>query len=210
MGGSGLMVRSWAYDLMYRTWAPWDAVGVREDLVALLGRGAIDPQRHPRSIDLGCGTGANVVYLAHQGFESWGIDFSEVAIQKAHRRAQGAGVETHLVVGDLTAMSIEGVDGSFDFLIDFGTLDDLTGHDRRRMADTVTRLSRPGSVFLEYCFFGERDKLPWMAMGASKFSHISPGELESLFGESWDIEPLSSYPQWRTETFLLTRHWSPP
>jgi SAM-dependent methyltransferase len=199
------MAGPWAYDLMYRTWAPWDAVGVRQDLVALLDRGVVDPGRHPRSIDLGCGTGANVVYLAQQGFESWGVDFSKAAIGKGRRRARHAGVEARFVVGDLTLPSIDGVDGPFDLLIDFGTLDDLTGEARRKMADTITLLSRPGSVFFEYCFYGERDSLPWLAMGASKFSHIAPGELEALFGESWEIEPFASYPKWRTETFVLTR-----
>lgn len=199
------MVRSWAYDLMYRTWVPWDSIGVRQDLVALLGQADIDPGRYPRSIDLGCGTGANVVFLAQQGFESWGVDFSEVAIRKARKRAEDAGVEPQLVVGDLTASRLDGIDGAFDLLVDFGTLDDLTGDSRQKMAQTITRLSRAGSVFLEYCFYGKRDDLPWIAMGASKFSHIAPGELETLFGDSWEIEPFASYPKWRTETFVLTR-----
>jgi SAM-dependent methyltransferase len=199
------MVGSWAYNFMYRIWAPWDAIGVRQDLVAFLERRDIDPQGFPRSVDLGCGTGANVVYMAQQGFDSWGVDFSEVAVAKARRRAGEAGVEVELAVGDLTAPAIVGLEGPFDVLIDFGTLDDLSPETRHLMADTVTRLSRPGSVFLEYCFFGERDELPRFAMGASKFSHIAPGELESLFGDYWEIEPFSSYPKWRTETFVLTR-----
>ena len=199
------MVGSWAYNLMYRTWAPWDSIGVRQDLVAFLERRGVDPLRFPRSVDLGCGTGANVVYMAQQGFDSWGIDFSEVAVEKARRRAREAGVEVGLAVGDLTASTISGVDGPFDVLVDFGTLDDLSPNMRHLMADTVTRLSRPGSVFLEYCFFGVSEDLPRFAMGASRFSHIAPGELEGLFGAHWDIEPFSSYPKWRTETFVLTR-----
>lgn len=199
------MAGSWAYNWMYRTWAPWDSVGVRQDLVDLLESGVVDPERYPRSIDLGCGTGANVVHLAERGFESWGIDFSEVAIDKANRRAARAGVHPKLVVGDLTAPNIAGVTGPFDLLIDFGTLDDLNGGPRKAMADTITRLSRPGSRFLEYCFYGDRDQLPWFAMGASKFSHIAPGELEALFGQAWEIESFASYPRWRTEVFLLTR-----
>jgi SAM-dependent methyltransferase len=198
-------IKSWAYDLMYRFWAPWDAVGVRKDLINLIEQGDSGTEGFPRSIDLGCGTGANVVYLAQQGFESWGVDFSEIAIQKARERAEGAGVTPHFVVGDLTASGIDGVEGPFDLLIDFGTLDDLRGAARTLMAENINRLSRPGSRFLEYCFFGERDELPWVSMTASKMSHIAPGELESLFGDAWDIEPFADYPDWRTAVFLLTR-----
>ena len=200
------MVKAWAYDWMYRIWAPWDSIGVRRGLRTLVETGVIHPGAYPRSIDLGCGTGANVVYLAKQGFESHGVDFSEVAIAKARRRAEEAGVEANLVVGDLTAPSIDGIEGPYDVLLDFGTLDDLRGEAREKMAATITRLSRPGSKYLEYCFYGVTEELPRFSFrGTSRLSHIAPGELDELFGESWDIEKLSEDAEWRVATFLLTR-----
>lgn len=203
------MVATRVYDWMYRFWAPWDAVGVRKDLIDLLEREIVDPRRHPRSIDLGCGTGANVVHLASLGFDSWGVDFSEVALRKAGKRAAGAGVEAFFVRGDLTADHIEGVEGSFDFIIDFGTLDDLKGGNRALMAQTVTRLARPGTVFLEYCFYGETADLPWISFrGTSKMSHIAPGELDELFGDHWEIKPFANYEDRRTAAFLLTHRSS--
>lgn len=201
----GLALKAAFYDWMYRTWAPWDSVGVRQDLIELLRSGHVTPDRFPRTIDLGCGTGANVVYLASIGFDSVGVDFSGVAIRKARRRAIAAGVDARFVLGDLTAEKIDGLEGPFDFLVDFGTLDDLTGDARRAMAETITRLSRPGSKFLEYCFYGSRDDLPWVSMTASKFSHIAPGELDGLFGEDWRSEQFARYDKWRTAAFLLTR-----
>lgn len=200
------MVRAWVYDLMYRIRAPWDSVGVRRSLRALVETAVIDPRSYPRTLDLGCGTGANVVYLAKQGFESHGVDFSEVAIRKARGRAAEAGVDVNLVVGDLTASSIQGIEGPYDFLLDFGTLDDLKGAAREMMAATVTRLSRPGSKYLEYCFYGQTEELPLISFsGTSRLSHIEPGELEQLYGEHWDTEMLSEDPERRVATFLLTR-----
>lgn len=50
------------YEITYRyVRAPWD-IGAREELVSLVERGCIKPCR---AIDLGCGTGANAIYLAH-------------------------------------------------------------------------------------------------------------------------------------------------
>lgn len=205
------MVGARAYDWMYRYWAPWDKVGLRQDLVALLDSDRVDPDRFPRVIDLGCGTGANVVHLADLGYEAWGVDFSEVALRKAGERASAAGVDARFVVGDLTADSIEGVQGPFDLILDFGTLDDLRGEKRESMARTVTRLSRPGSLFLEYCFYGVTEELPRLSFkGTSKLSHIAPGELEELFGAEWDVEPFASYEEWRIAVFLLTRRAGPP
>ena len=200
------MVSARLYDWMYRVWAPWDSVGVRQDLVDLLRQGGVEPDSYPRAIDLGCGTGANVVHLAGAGFDSWGVDFSEVAIRKARSRAVASGLEANFVVADLTATSISGIEGTFDFLIDFGTLDDLRGERRAAMADTVTRLARPGAKFLEYCFYGETEELPPISFrGTSKLSHIAPGELDDLFGSHWDIAPFSDDLEWRTAAFLLTR-----
>lgn len=199
------MVTSRVYDWMYRLWAPWDAVGVRRDLVDLLESGRVDAARYPRAIDLGCGTGANVVYLASLGFDSWGVDFSEVALEKAEARASEAGVEATFVLGDLTAERIDGVEGPFDLIVDFGTLDDLRGGNREAMARMVTRLSRPGTLFLEYCFYGETEELPWISFkGTSKMSHIAPGELETLF-DDWETEPFSANEEWKVASFLLTR-----
>ncbi|MBI2830315.1 MAG: class I SAM-dependent methyltransferase, partial [Chloroflexi bacterium] len=77
------------YEIIYRYFrAPWD-VGAREELVSLVEGGRIKPCR---AIDLGCGTGANAIYLAQHGFDVTGIDFSEAAIEKARARAEEAGV----------------------------------------------------------------------------------------------------------------------
>lgn len=121
------MVGSRAYDFMYRVWAPWDSVGVRSELKTVLDRGLVSARTHPRAIDLGCGTGANVAHLAGLGFDAHGVDFSSVALDKAQARAAETRVTCTFVLGDLTAETIPEVKGAFDLLLDFGTLDDLQG-----------------------------------------------------------------------------------
>lgn len=204
------MVGRRVYDLMYRWWAPWDAVGVRGELREFLDAGRVDPQRHPRAIDLGCGTGANAVFLAERGFDAVGVDFSPVAIGLARERATTAGVadRCQFVVGDLTADAIPGIAGPFDLLVDFGTLDDLDGDGRRAMADMVGRLSRPGSVFLLWCFHARTSELPLLSFrGPSRLAPgVEPGEEVELFGDRFEIEP---GPRARTTNlaacFVLTR-----
>lgn len=200
------MVGAAVYNWAYRIWAPWDAVGVRADLINLLESGQVPPEEYPRAIDLGCGTGANVVHLAGLGFDAWGVDFSAIAIRKAGVRASRADVDAHFIVADLTSNSLPGVVGPFDLLIDFGTLDDLRGANRRAMAETITRLARPGSKFLEFCFYGATEELPAFSFkGTSRMSHIAPGEIEELFGADWTVETFADHGAYRARTFLLTR-----
>jgi ubiquinone/menaquinone biosynthesis C-methylase UbiE len=202
------MPSPWFYDWMYRLWAPWDAVGLRKELVRLLDTGKMPPTSHPRVVDLGCGTGANVVHLAQCGYRPVGVDFSTVALRKARERASDAGVadRCRFVQGDLTATTIPGVDELFDLLLDFGTLDDLDSDGRHAMAATVKRLSKPGAVFVLWCFYGDRDLLPRFSLtGPSRVTPlIAPGEERELFGGFFDIE-LFSPASGRTAAFLMTR-----
>ena len=199
------------YNLIYRFGAPWE-IGPREELVELVESGRLSPQRLPpgRAIDLGCGSGANTMYLAEHGFRALGVDFSETALAKAKRAAaaRGLGERVRFVQADLTEKEIRGAEGSFDLLLDYGTLDDLKGRARRAMAATVARLSRPGSVFLLWCFYAHASDLPLISFsGASKLAPaIAPGEELELFGEAFDIERLAKPPVGsRAACFLMVR-----
>lgn len=203
------MVSPRVYDLMYRWWAPWDGTGVRDDLRWLLDSGRVDPDRDTRAVDLGCGTGANVVHLAERGFHATGIDFPGVALGKARDRAMATGVadRCRFVQADLTDPDAD-LGGPYDLLVDFGALDDLRPAGRRAMAATVTRLSRPGSRFLLWCFHARREDLPRISFhGPSRMAPaLEPGEETQLFGEAFDIETVHAGRDGApVACFLLTR-----
>ena len=199
------------YDLLYRIGAPWDGPQ-RPELVALVESGVLTPARLPpgRAIDLGCGTGANVRYLARHGFEATGVDFSPEALRIARKRARADGTDASVrfVEGDLTAGEIPRVEGPFDLLIDYGTLDDLDATGRRAMAGLIANLARPGAVFLFWCFWGRRSDLPRISLtGPSRMVPlIEPGEEATLFGDTFSIERLATPdPATHTACFLMTR-----
>lgn len=208
------MVGRRAYDLMYRWWAPWDAVGVRSELRHLLDDGIVGPTTHARAIDLGCGSGANVVHLAEQGFRPTGMDFSPVALAKARERAVDAGVASRcrFVEADLTADTLPTPDGLYDLLLDFGAIDDIAPSRRHRAARLAARLARPGGLFLFWCFHGRREDLPRFSFhGPSRVAPgLEPGEVDELFGEAFDIEPYVDTGLPHTACFLLTRRVDTP
>jgi SAM-dependent methyltransferase len=82
-------VRRRAYDSMDRRGAPWES-GPRPELVELVESGRVRPGR---AIDLGCGSGADSVFLAGNGFDVTGVDLSPVAVEKAGAAVAAAGVE---------------------------------------------------------------------------------------------------------------------
>jgi SAM-dependent methyltransferase len=60
-----------------------------------------------RALDLACGEGRNAVWLAEQGWRTTGVDFSEVAIEKARRLAEARGVGGAWIAADLLAYTPE-------------------------------------------------------------------------------------------------------
>jgi SAM-dependent methyltransferase len=55
-----------------------------------------------RALDLACGEGRNAVWLAERGWRATGVDFSEVALDKARALAAERGVEADWVHADVT------------------------------------------------------------------------------------------------------------
>jgi SAM-dependent methyltransferase len=150
-------------------------------LVSLVSEGVLVPGR---AIDLGCGTGANSVFLARHGFDVTGVDFSGVALGKAVRAAATAGVRVDFVQDDLTAL--HHVSGQFDVLVDYGTLDDLSIRDRDRYVRNVVPLAAPGGRFLLWCFqWPPRRRDRWTG-----FLPMAPGEVAQRFGDDFVIEQI--------------------
>lgn len=198
-----MRLRPWFYNLLYRlNIAPWDKE-LRSQLVELVESGRLDPAELPRVLDLGCGTGAEAVYLAEMGFGPvLGVDFSPVAVRQARSRAEVAGVADRcsFTQADVTAGPIEGAADAYDLVLDFGALDDTVGEQRLAFAAAIHRLCRPGGKVLLFCFQADRSELP---APARMTPMLAPGEEKELFAQAFDIEYLPSRP--RTTTLLMTR-----
>ena len=93
---------------------PWDTGAPDEHLVACVSAGVVTPGR---TLEVGCGTGTNALWLAAQGFDVLGVDLSPLAIDKARAKAATARGCRFEVLDFLAA---EPVGGPFDFVFDRG------------------------------------------------------------------------------------------
>ena len=67
-----------------------------------------------RALDVACGEGRNAVWLAGRGFAVTGVDFSTVALAKAHQLADASRVTVDWEPGDVTESL---PDGHFDVIV---------------------------------------------------------------------------------------------
>ena len=102
-----------------------------------------------RAIDLGCGTGTNVITLAQAGWQTTGVDFAPRAITIGRRKLRTQNVQAELHVGDVTKLS--GIDGPFDLALDMGCFHGV--QDRAAYLVELTRLLAPGGFWLMYGLF---------------------------------------------------------
>ncbi|MDT8307818.1 MAG: class I SAM-dependent methyltransferase [Anaerolineae bacterium] len=192
----------WFYEILYRHFhAPYD-VGPRQELVELVESGCLQPCK---AIDLGSGTASNCVFLAQHGFEVTGVDFAAAAIELGRRRAAEADVTVNLVEDNLT--DLRHVTGTFDLLVDYGTLDDLRPKHRDLYMQNVLPLTHPGSRFLLYCFEWQPR---WWERTLSIAMACQPGEIPHRFGPHFEIERYAAgitdswlMPGWAV--YLMTR-----
>lgn len=87
-----------------------------------------------RALDLACGEGRNSVWLAEQGWEVTGVDFSPVGIGKARRLSQERGVHPQWIVAHDTDNLEHGHGGPQDpaVLLERDRAADRAHHERFR------------------------------------------------------------------------------
>ena len=138
------MLRRLTFSLWYFFRPPWDSGISPPELLDFLAN-------HPvgRAIDLGCGTGTNVITLARHGWHVMGIDFVPRAIQIARRKLIDAGVQADLKVGEVT--DLKGISGPFDLALDIGCFHGVPS--RSAYLSELSRVLARGGYWLMYGFF---------------------------------------------------------
>lgn len=199
-----MKVPKWLYDFIYRYEINvWD-IGPRKELMDVVESGHVKPCR---TIYLGSGTAKNAIFMAQRGFNVTGVDYSAAAIELGRKRAKKAGVDIEFIQDNLT--NLRYVKGTFDFLVDFGTFDDLTSRDRELYLENILPLTHRSSQFFLWCF-------EWPTRWWDKFfpfpQYLEPGEVDRRFSEWFEIECIARTMEphsWKfesgTATYLMRR-----
>jgi cyclopropane fatty-acyl-phospholipid synthase-like methyltransferase len=101
-----------------------------------------------RAIDLGCGTGTNAITLARHGWHVTGVDFADVAVERARQKARRENLSITFLVDDVTRLPE--VLGPFDLVLDIGCFHALDSTLRPVYLDTIGRVLVPGGSWLLY------------------------------------------------------------
>ncbi len=126
---------------------PWDPGSYDGHLPGLIEKEGIAPCR---AVDIGCGTGKSLVWLAERGFSCTGIEIAPTALRMAKELAERRQVSCDWLYGafpgDFDSDSLE--DGSFELAMDRGVFHLHTGKgEQRRFVEGVSRVLVPGGIW---------------------------------------------------------------
>jgi SAM-dependent methyltransferase len=157
-----------AFNLWYYFNPPWDSGISPPELLDFIEKNPATPEQGQasaghvprRAIDIGCGTGTNVITLAKAGWKVTGVDFATRGIKIANRKVKKAGIDAELHVRD--ASDLKGISGPFDLALDMGCFHSM-GDKKADYLSELDRILAPGGHWLMYGFFSSGSSGPGLA-----------------------------------------------
>ena len=140
------MFRRLAFNFWYFRKPPWDSGISPPELLEFI-------QTHPagKAIDLGCGTGTNVITLAKAGWQVTGVDFAPRAIRMAKNKAKREKISADLRIGDATRL--DNITERYDLALDIGCFHTLSQTGKLDYLNQLDRILTPNGFWLMYGFF---------------------------------------------------------
>lgn len=125
-----------------------------EDLIRFVARNFYKSslRQEVKILEVGCGPGANLWYMAREGFTVYGVDGSQTAVSCAQQRldAECPGWQGQVVTGDIAKLTFE--DGYFDAVIDNEAIYCNSFEVSQGIYNEIARVIKPGGKLFSRTF----------------------------------------------------------
>ncbi|WP_372750987.1 class I SAM-dependent methyltransferase [Labilibaculum sp.] len=172
---------------------PWIRSNLPKCLLKLVNQRIITPCR---MADLGCGTGNYSLCFSKLGFEIYGYDFSEIAIEKAKQLFKTENRTAYFHILDLSKPLVS-PKLKFKFAFDYEVLHHIFPLERMQYVKNIFELLETDGIYLSVCFseddtcFGSKDKYRITPLGTLLY-FSSEKEIEKLMSPLFHILELKT------------------
>jgi len=155
------------------------------------------PQKETTILDLGCGDGHDCLTIAKAGYRTIGVDFVPLAIRKAKKAAETAGVGEQISfyqgdVGNLDRLDLPKVDLAYDI----GCFHLLEADKAQDYIEGLAALLKKDGIFILKAFAPRQQ--------GKKTVGYAPHEIETIFATLFKVEKTSDHSYWR---YPATWYW---
>ncbi|WP_099024982.1 class I SAM-dependent methyltransferase [Mycolicibacterium palauense] len=143
-----------------------------------------------RALDIGCGVGAEAIWLAERGWTVTGLDVSQIALDAAAARARRAGVAVHWLQGTLDSADL--APGGFDLVCaHYPALRHSPGRDAQRAL--LAAVASGGTLLVVH--HADVDVEKAKSYGFDPADYLSHEDVVGLLGPEWDVRIDSRRPR---------------
>lgn len=141
-----------------------------------------------RALDVGCGEGADAIWLAGLGWDVTALDVSSVALQRAALQARQAGAAVHWVQAGLLDAALD--PASFDLVS--AQYPALLRTPDRAAERSLLSLVAPGGLLLVVHHVLDESHDP---SGFDPADYVSPADVVELLDQDWELEVHENRPR---------------
>lgn len=186
MNKTGRSLRKLIFRYSYLFKPRWDTGIPAPELVRF-----INGKPAGKAIDIGCGTGTNLLYLAKNHWQISGVDFAPLAISKARKKLKG--FPKTLRVADVTKLADMDLPGPYDLGLDMGCFHSLSENDRSQYRKGVEKWIKPGGSLLIYAFQPAEDSPNVIGLTRHAMEHVFENSFDLVTYEQGQGMPSAWY-----------------
>ena len=115
----------------------------------------VSDRKQIKILEIGSGPGANLWFMAREGFTVYGIDFSQTACEKIINRLGAENLSDRIgsvLTGDYTEKLLEFEDGYFDAIVDVESLYCNSFESSRKIVEICFSKLKPGGLMFSQTF----------------------------------------------------------
>lgn len=159
-----------------------------------------------RVLELGCGPGGNIWFLAREGYNTFGIDGSPTAIKQAQLKLTNNSLKASLIIGDITKINYP--DDYFDCILDIECLYSNSWESTKHILQEAKRVLKKDGLLFSRTFstkmeLGEGYKTlghheytdiksgPFKAAGLTRL--MDKHDIENLYGSLFNIHSIDRF-----------------
>ncbi len=145
-----------------------------------------------RVLDIGCGEGRISIFFANNGFESYGIDYTKIAVERAKKFAKEADVSENTHFNVCNALDLPYKENFFDIAVDYSVFDHIEKQYWGLYLKNLLKVLKPKGFYILSVFSANTDfiknrKQKWYYSGDAYFHFCLEKDIRDIFEKNFKI-----------------------